>query len=153
MCILLVLYTWNGNPGHLVWCVTLTLICIRCKWRQNHQLQLFRPKVWLLLIIFWPQNQWRSTKSLPQWRKNHQSSCDDCSVWVWKRCKVQYQSMTMTFHPVSLIKLSERSSSCHWRHEWGYHHRITKNGWVSSQRNDEKFKLQVWYFPLFPKIE
>ena len=69
-------------------------------------------------------------KSLPQRRKYHQSRCNDCSVWVWKRCKVQYQRMTMTLHRVALIQLSERSSSCHWQHVWGYHHRITKDGWV-----------------------
>ena len=75
--------------------------------------------------------------------KYHQSRCNDCSVWVWKWCKVQYPSMIMTFHLVSFIQLLERSSLCHWQHEWWYHHRITKDGWVSAHRNDAKFKLQL----------
>ena len=82
-------------------------------------------------------------KSLPQRMKYHQYRCNDCSVWVWKWCKVQYTSMIMTFHLVSFIQLLERSSLCHWQHEWWYHHRITKDGWVSVHRNDAKFKLQV----------
>ena len=61
MCILLVLYTLKGNPGHLV--------CIVCNSdsdmrfvvnrailrRQNHQLQLYNPKFDLYLSYFDPK--------------------------------------------------------------------------------------------------
>ena len=101
--------------------------------------------VWPLPVTL-PKNQCKSAKS----HCRNEGSIINLgviivhSVWVWKCCKVQYPSMIMTFHLVSLIQLLKRSSLCYWQHNWWYQHRITKDGWVSVHRNDAKFKLQVY---------
>ena len=59
MCILLVLYTWKGNPGHLLVCrvcnsdsdmrFVVNRAILR---RQNHQLQLLEPSKFDLYLSY-----------------------------------------------------------------------------------------------------